>query len=146
MLRAIGVLIFVQVDQLVLRSVVNHLDYLGVRITNHGVKQCLMKELIRVLEDFYSLPWEQKVKYVSDYVTSPVRYGTSLNTPLVHENTRYWRDHLRHFGHPLESNIQHWPADPLSYSWHGNHDAGIRYDWKLWMLPSWHGNHDAGIR
>ncbi|RWR97850.1 protein DOWNY MILDEW RESISTANCE 6-like protein [Cinnamomum micranthum f. kanehirae] len=50
-------------------------------ITNHGVKQCLMKELIRVLEDFYSLPWEQKVKYVSDDVTSrPVRYGTSLYT------------------------------------------------------------------
>ncbi|RWR97843.1 Oxoglutarate/iron-dependent dioxygenase [Cinnamomum micranthum f. kanehirae] len=40
-----------------------------------------MKELIRVLEDFYSLPWEQKVKYVSDDVTSrPVRYGTSLYT------------------------------------------------------------------
>ncbi|KAL5972651.1 hypothetical protein ACLOJK_039456 [Asimina triloba] len=97
------------------------------QIINHGVKACLMEEMLGVVKGFFSLPWEEKVKYASNDVMHPVRYGTSLNTPLAH--TRHWRDYLRHYGHPVETTIHLWPHNPTNYR-----EVAKEYLEELWRL------------
>ncbi|XP_058090638.1 protein DOWNY MILDEW RESISTANCE 6-like [Magnolia sinica] len=86
-----------------------------------------MEEMISAVEGFFSLPWEEKVKYASDNVMSPVRYGTSLNTSVAH--VRHWRDYLRHYCHPIEKNFHLWPDNPPSYR-----EVTKEYTKALWRL------------
>ncbi|KAL5972964.1 hypothetical protein ACLOJK_039771 [Asimina triloba] len=60
------------------------------QIINRGVKACLMEAMLGVVKGFFSLPWEEKVEYASNDVMHPVRYGTSLNTPLEGLLTPLW--------------------------------------------------------
>ncbi|KAL0306982.1 UNVERIFIED_CONTAM: protein DOWNY MILDEW RESISTANCE 6 [Sesamum radiatum] len=53
------------------------------------------------------------MKYASDDVMSPMRYGTSLNTSKTH--ALHWRDYFRHYGYPFEDNMDLWPVNPPSY-------------------------------
>ncbi|XP_077243340.1 flavanone 3-dioxygenase 2-like isoform X2 [Tasmannia lanceolata] len=100
------------------------------RIVNHGIKESLMEEMIRCIEGFFSLPWEEKAKYASDDVLSPVRYGTSLNTPVPHAH-RYWRDFLRHFGHPFQNTLHLWPHFPPNYRQVAK--EYLEEIWKMWL-------------
>ncbi|KAK4397965.1 protein DOWNY MILDEW RESISTANCE 6 [Sesamum angolense] len=83
------------------------------RIVNHGVEKSLMEEMVKVAEDFFGLTLEEKMKYASDDVMSPMRYGTSLNTSKTH--ALHWRDYFRHYGYPFEDNMDLWPVNPPSY-------------------------------
>ncbi|KAL0444198.1 UNVERIFIED_CONTAM: protein DOWNY MILDEW RESISTANCE 6 [Sesamum latifolium] len=84
------------------------------RIVNHGVEKSLMEEMVKVAEDFFGLSLEEKMKYASDDVMSPMRYGTSLNTSKSH--ALHWRDYFRHYGYPFEDNMDLWPDNPPTYS------------------------------
>ncbi|CAL5394374.1 unnamed protein product [Camellia sinensis] len=83
------------------------------RIINHGIKRSLMEEELKTVEGFFNLHWEEKMKYASDDVMNPVRYGTSLNTSKQHD--LHWRDFLRHFGHPFHNTFHLWPHTPPNY-------------------------------
>ncbi|XP_068644424.1 flavanone 3-dioxygenase 2-like [Aristolochia californica] len=83
------------------------------RIVNHGVRDSLTEEMMRTVEAFFSLPWEEKAKYASNDVMSTVRYGTSMNTPKPH--VLQWRDYLRHYGHPFSTSFYLWPDRPQNY-------------------------------
>ncbi|XP_051125839.1 flavanone 3-dioxygenase 2-like [Andrographis paniculata] len=79
------------------------------RIVNHGIEVGMMSEMMKAVEEFFDLSVEEKMKYASDDVMSPVRFGTSLNTSKKH--SRHWRDFLRHYGHPLHIS----PQNPPNY-------------------------------
>ncbi|XP_011100328.1 protein DOWNY MILDEW RESISTANCE 6-like [Sesamum indicum] len=83
------------------------------RIVNHGVEKSLMEEMVKVAEEFFDLNLAEKMKYASDDVMSPMRYGTSLNTSKSH--ALHWRDYFRHYGYPFEDNLDLWPVNPPTY-------------------------------
>ncbi|CAA2986778.1 DOWNY MILDEW RESISTANCE 6-like [Olea europaea subsp. europaea] len=83
------------------------------RIINHGIRMALMVEMLEVVEEFFDLSWEEKMKYASDNVMSPIRYGTSLNTTMKHP--LHWRDYFRHYGHPCHKTFHLWPDNPPVY-------------------------------
>ncbi|KAF6163350.1 hypothetical protein GIB67_025214 [Kingdonia uniflora] len=99
------------------------------QIVNHGVKASLMKEMLRVADGFFSLTCEEKMKYASNNVMDPVRYGTSLNTSAPHQ--LHWRDYLRHFGHPLENSYHLWPENPPNYR-----SVAKEYLEEIWRLKT----------
>ncbi|MEJ4834266.1 2OG-Fe(II) oxygenase family protein [Enterococcus faecium] len=85
-------------------------------VTNHGLKQSTMDDLLKAVETFFDLPLDEKMKYASDHDMAPVRYGSSLNTnePQPHH---FWRDYLRHFGRPVIAESCHlWPSTPSNYT------------------------------
>ncbi|RZC46375.1 hypothetical protein C5167_039320 [Papaver somniferum] len=86
-----------------------------------------MEEMLKSVEGFFSLTWEEKMKYASDDVMNPVRYGTSLNTSKPH--ILHWRDYLRHFGHPIESSFHLWPNNPSNYR-----EVAKKYLEDVWKL------------
>ncbi|XP_057956276.1 protein DOWNY MILDEW RESISTANCE 6-like [Malania oleifera] len=90
-------------------------DYGFFRVINHGVKVSLMEEMLRGVEEFFSMGWEEKMKYASEDVMSRVRYGTSLNTSKKH--ALHWRDYFRHFGHPFHTSFHLWPNTPPNYKY-----------------------------
>ncbi|KAJ8543474.1 hypothetical protein K7X08_005997 [Anisodus acutangulus] len=83
------------------------------RVTNHGIKISIMDEMLKVIEEFFGLPLEEKMRYASENVMDPVRYGTSLNTSRKH--ALHWRDFLRHYGGPVPHSYHLWPDNPSSY-------------------------------
>ncbi|KAL4201864.1 hypothetical protein AMTRI_Chr02g260880 [Amborella trichopoda] len=83
------------------------------RVINHGVNVSLMQEMLKSVEAFFSLPWDEKMKYASDNVMDPVRYGTSMNSSAPH--ALHWRDYFRHFGHPVHNTVHLWPHMPPGY-------------------------------
>ncbi|KAF8411241.1 hypothetical protein HHK36_003788 [Tetracentron sinense] len=99
------------------------------RIINHGIKISLMDDMLRSVDGFFSLPLEEKMKYASDDVMHPVRYGTSLNTSAKH--ALHWRDYLRHFGHPLQNSFHLWPDSPPNYR-----EVAKEYLEEVWKLAS----------
>ncbi|CAI9757289.1 unnamed protein product [Fraxinus pennsylvanica] len=97
------------------------------RIINHGIRTSLMVEMLKVVEEFFDLSWEQKMKYASDNVMSPIRYGTSLNTSMKH--SLHWRDYFRHYGHPCHKTFHLWPDNPPVYR-----DVAKEYLEQIWQL------------
>lgn len=100
------------------------------RVKNHGVDEKVISKMLEVTEEFFGLSLEEKMKYYSEDVLSPIRYGTSLNTPLAHK--LHWRDYLRHYGHPFPDSIfQLWPNNPPQYR--NVAKAYLEEIWKLTM-------------
>ncbi|XP_004243300.1 2-oxoglutarate-dependent dioxygenase 19 [Solanum lycopersicum] len=97
------------------------------RVTNHGIKESLMDEMVQVVEEFFNLPLEEKMKYGSDDVMDPVRYGTSLTTTRKH--ALHWRDFLRHYGGLTPHTYHLWPANPPAYR-----DVAKEYLKEVWQL------------
>ncbi|GFP89533.1 protein srg1 [Phtheirospermum japonicum] len=97
------------------------------RIINHGIKMSLIEEMMSVAGEFFDLSLAEKMKYVSDDVMSPVRYGTSLNTSKKH--TLHWRDYFRHYGHPLNESFHLWPLNPPKYR-----NVAKEYLEEIWQL------------
>ncbi|XP_009785264.1 protein DOWNY MILDEW RESISTANCE 6-like [Nicotiana sylvestris] len=83
------------------------------RVSNHGIKISVMDEMLKAVEEFFNLPLEEKMRYASEDVMDPVRYGTSLNTSRKH--TLHWRDFLRHYGGPVPHSYDLWPDNPPCY-------------------------------
>nr|XP_016449244.1 PREDICTED: protein DOWNY MILDEW RESISTANCE 6-like [Nicotiana tabacum] len=83
------------------------------RVTNHGIEISVMDEMLKAVKEFFNLPLEEKMRYASEDVMDPVRYGTSLNTSRKH--TLHWRDFLRHYGGPVPHSYHLWPDNPPCY-------------------------------
>ncbi|KAL3848874.1 hypothetical protein ACJIZ3_010756 [Penstemon smallii] len=97
------------------------------RIVNHGIEARLIEEMLEEIEAFFSLSTEEKMRYASEDVMSPVRYGTSLNSSSKH--ALHWRDYLRHYGHPFQNSIHLWPNNPTNYR-----NAAKKYLTEMWQL------------
>ncbi|XP_015160641.1 flavonol synthase/flavanone 3-hydroxylase-like [Solanum tuberosum] len=97
------------------------------RVTNHGIKVSLMDGMLKVMEDFFNLPLEEKMRYGSDDVMDPVRYGTSLTTTRKHN--LHWRDFLRHYGGLIPHTYYLWPDNPATYR-----DVAKEYLKEVWQL------------
>ncbi|KAL6975746.1 hypothetical protein U1Q18_024539 [Sarracenia purpurea var. burkii] len=89
----------------------------------------LMKEMLKGVEGFFNLSWEEKMKYASDDVMNPIRYGSSLNTSKQKQHHLHWRDFLRHFGHPIHNTFHLWPQNPPYYR-----AAAKEYLEEVWRL------------
>lgn len=68
---------------------------------------------MEVVKKFFGMNLREKMKYASDDVMSPVRYGTSLNTSKKHN--LHWRDFFRHYGHPFQDTFHLLPLNPPNY-------------------------------
>ncbi|KAH9316208.1 hypothetical protein KI387_024835, partial [Taxus chinensis] len=79
------------------------------RVINHGIEASLIDSMLDVVNQFFSLSSEEKMKYGNRDVLDPVRYGTSYNSNV--DEFFNWRDYLKHFCHP----VLHTPDNPLNY-------------------------------
>uniref|UniRef100_M1A3G6 Flavonol synthase/flavanone 3-hydroxylase n=2 Tax=Solanum tuberosum TaxID=4113 RepID=M1A3G6_SOLTU len=86
-----------------------------------------MDGMLKVMEDFFNLPLEEKMRYGSDDVMDPVRYGTSLTTTRKHN--LHWRDFLRHYGGLIPHTYYLWPDNPATYR-----DVAKEYLKEVWQL------------
>ncbi|CAI9117887.1 OLC1v1019375C1 [Oldenlandia corymbosa var. corymbosa] len=80
------------------------------QIVNHGIPQKVLDGALSTASSFFELPTNEKMKYRSDDVKSPVRYGTSLK-----DNAKYRRVVLKHYANPLDKYIALWPDNPHDY-------------------------------
>ncbi|AES72487.1 flavonol synthase/flavanone 3-hydroxylase [Medicago truncatula] len=79
-------------------------------LTNHGVPESLMQELMKKTHEFYNLPEEEKEEFGDDGdPLSPIRHGTSFHPPA--ESFNYWRDYLKLLTSPQFS----FPHKPPGY-------------------------------
>ncbi|MQL99777.1 hypothetical protein Taro_032506 [Colocasia esculenta] len=85
------------------------------RAVNHGIAEQLVADMLEAAEGFFALPVEAKRALSSGDVMNPVRCGTGLNAPAAAYAGHYWRDFLRHHGHPFHSHIHLWPSHPPTY-------------------------------
>ncbi|KAL2236433.1 protein DMR6-LIKE OXYGENASE 1 [Sesamum indicum] len=83
------------------------------QLTNHGVPEELMKETVKVAEEFFQLPVEDKASFYSEDPRRGCRLSTSID--YDHEKVHFWRDNLRHHCRPLEDHVGEWPTNPTRY-------------------------------
>ncbi|XP_047965423.1 2-oxoglutarate-dependent dioxygenase 21, chloroplastic-like [Salvia hispanica] len=83
------------------------------QIVNHGIEEVTIKGAMSVASGFLNLTIEEKVKYMSNDVRKPVRYGTSIKDGV--DKVQFWRIFLKHYSHPLNNWIHMWPDSPLDY-------------------------------
>ncbi|KAK4408137.1 protein DMR6-LIKE OXYGENASE 2 [Sesamum angolense] len=83
------------------------------QLTNHGVPEELMKETVKVAEEFFQLPVEDMASFYSEDPRKECRLYTSID--YDHEKVHFWRDNLRHLCHPLEDHVGEWPRNPTRY-------------------------------
>jgi len=83
------------------------------QVVNHNIESELTSRIVDVGKRFFDLPFEERAKYMSSNIRSPVRYGTSVNQ--VNDDVFFWRDFLKLTCHPLESVVQHWPSSPVDF-------------------------------
>ncbi|XP_077252085.1 protein DMR6-LIKE OXYGENASE 1-like [Tasmannia lanceolata] len=82
-------------------------------VVNHGVSDKLMDEMIKVAEEFFQMPVEDRAHLYSDDYHKRTRVSTSFN--VSKEDKLHWRDYLRHPCYPMEDHIESWPNKPSSY-------------------------------
>ncbi|XP_020212631.1 protein DMR6-LIKE OXYGENASE 1 [Cajanus cajan] len=75
-------------------------------LTNHGIPENLMEELMNKSHEFHDLPMEEKKEFADNDPLSPIRHGTSF-CPQA-ENVHYWRDYLKTLTFP-QFNFPHKP-------------------------------------
>ncbi|KAI8007468.1 Flavanone 3-dioxygenase 3 [Camellia lanceoleosa] len=82
-------------------------------IINHGIDQTVLVGAPSSALGFFGLPAKEKVKFISNDVNRPVRYGTSLKDGA--DKIQFWRVFLKHYAHPLEDFVKSWPQNPPYY-------------------------------
>ncbi|XWS66790.1 hypothetical protein CRYUN_Cryun05aG0231100 [Craigia yunnanensis] len=88
-------------------------EYGFFQVVNHGIPIEVIRSMIDVSTRFFALPYEERAKYMSSDMTSPVRYGTSLNQSK--DAVFSWRDFLKLVCHPLSDVLPHWPSSPMDF-------------------------------
>lgn len=73
-------------------------------LTNHGIPEKLMEELMKKSREYHDLPMEEKEEFGDSDPFAPIKHGTSF-CPQV-EKVHYWRDYLKAFTFP-EFNFPH---------------------------------------
>ena len=80
---------------------------------NHGVPEEIMEEMLKVGDEFFKLPIEEKMKVYSDDPSKTVRLSTSFN--VNKEEVHNWRDYLRLHCWPLDHYLPQWPSNPPTF-------------------------------
>ncbi|GMH08821.1 hypothetical protein Nepgr_010661 [Nepenthes gracilis] len=83
------------------------------QVVNHGVEKEAVEEMLRVADEFFKLPVEEKMELYSEDPTRTVRLSTSFN--VTKEEIHNWRDYLRLHCWPLHQFLPHWPSNPSSF-------------------------------
>ncbi|CAK7339807.1 unnamed protein product [Dovyalis caffra] len=83
------------------------------QLINHGVSENLMQDVLKVANEFFQLPADDKDRFYSEDPRQSCRLYTSID--YVQEKVHYWRDNLRHPCHPLQEHVQFWPEKPTQY-------------------------------
>jgi len=91
-----------------------------VQLTNHGVSEELMNDVLTMGDEFFNLPEKNKARYFqaryySETSPSPELCWLKTSIEFADEKVHFWRDNFRHNCHPLEDYIQHWPENPPRY-------------------------------
>ncbi|CAN0898370.1 Hyoscyamine 6-dioxygenase [Linum grandiflorum] len=86
------------------------------QVINHGVKEELMEEGMKVFSEFFGMAEEEKAEFYSEEPQSiPCVVSTSSGTNVDNEKVHFWRDMLRHSCFPLHENVPFWPQKPQAY-------------------------------
>ncbi|MCD9560600.1 hypothetical protein HAX54_019317 [Datura stramonium] len=96
----------------VARQILKALEEYGFfQIINHGVPQVLMDEAMKVCQEFFNLPMEEKVHYAKEtetlYTSNPKHY--------VSEEHQYWKEVLEHNCNIDGEDQNTWPSNPPKY-------------------------------
>eukprot|EP01018_Ginkgo_biloba_P032128 Gb_32170 [translate_table: standard] len=83
------------------------------QIINHGVPEPVIKRMLEVAREFFTMPLEYRAQYYSEDPSQVVRLSTSFN--IQKEKVFNWRDYLRHHCYPLEEFVHAWPSKPAAY-------------------------------
>ncbi|KAF3433203.1 hypothetical protein FNV43_RR24305 [Rhamnella rubrinervis] len=94
-----------------IRNSCRHLGFF--QIVNHGICQSVLDGALSMAFEFFKMPAPEKMKYMSNDVHKPVRYGTSLKDGV--NKVQFSRVFLKHYSHPLEDWIGSWPDNPPNY-------------------------------
>ncbi|XP_021714029.1 flavanone 3-dioxygenase 3-like [Chenopodium quinoa] len=82
-------------------------------VVNHGIDQSILDKALGAADEFFHLPADEKLKFMSKDVHKPVRYGTSLKDGV--DKIQFWRVFLKHYANPLNDWVQSWPENPPAY-------------------------------
>ncbi|KAL5569489.1 hypothetical protein UlMin_026064 [Ulmus minor] len=85
-------------------------EYGVFQLINHGIEGDVIGRMIDVSKRFFDLPFEERSKYMSKDIHSPVRCGTSFNQN--NDQVFCWRDFLKLTCHPLSEVLPFWPSSP----------------------------------
>lgn len=98
----------------VLKSLANACEQYGFfQLVNHGIPSDVISSMIDVSTRFFELPFEERAKYMSSDMHSPVRYGTSFNQSK--DEVLCWRDFLKLMCNPISDVVPHWPSSPVDF-------------------------------
>ncbi|KAM3698465.1 hypothetical protein ACB098_06G189900 [Castanea mollissima] len=81
------------------------------QLVNHDIPKDVIESIIDVSKRFFELPFEERSKYMSTDMRSPVRYGTSSNQNK--DDIFCWRDFLKLSCQPLSDVLPLWPSSPV---------------------------------
>ncbi len=71
-----------------------------------------MDEILKVHTEFFEMPMEEKMKYFSDDVRAPFKYGVGQVATSYHEQA--WKDHLTLL-YKEEMDTSNWPKVPARF-------------------------------
>ena len=80
------------------------------QLINHGIEADVIDRMAGVSKEFFELPFDERSKYMSNNMFTPVRYGTSFNQN--NDKVFCWRDFLKLNCQPLSEVLPHWPTSP----------------------------------
>ncbi|KAI4364238.1 hypothetical protein MLD38_020358 [Melastoma candidum] len=85
------------------------------QVVNHGIPTEILTDMIDVTAGFFKQPFEERERYMSPDMFSPVRYGTSMNQKK--DSVLCWRDFLKITCPPTmsEGSLRHWPSSPADF-------------------------------
>ncbi|KAK2998004.1 hypothetical protein RJ639_025282 [Escallonia herrerae] len=96
----------------VLKSLANACENYGFfQLVNHEISNDAISNVLDVAGRFFELPSEEREKYMSVDMRSPVRYGTSFNQ--TKDGVYCWRDFLKLVCNP--DIVPHWPSSPVDF-------------------------------
>ncbi|XP_057475557.1 probable 2-oxoglutarate-dependent dioxygenase SLC1 [Actinidia eriantha] len=102
-------------------------EYGFFQLVNHGIESDTILNMIEESRRFFELPFDERAKYMSADMRSPVRYGTSFNQKM--DGVFCWRDFLKLNCHPLPDVLPFWPSSPL-----GLREAAVTYSKQVKFL------------
>jgi isopenicillin N synthase-like dioxygenase len=82
------------------------------QIVNHSVPGEYMDEILKVHTEFFEMPMEEKMKYYSDDVRAPFKYGVGQVATSYHEQA--WKDHLTLL-YQENMDTTNWPKVPARF-------------------------------
>lgn len=88
-------------------------EYGFFQVVNHGVSKAVIRDMMDVSTKFFGMSYEERAKYMSADMASPVRYGTSFNQNK--DNVFSWRDFLKLVCEPQSEVLPHWPSTPFDF-------------------------------